>query len=123
MKKTIIIMIGFLAIMCFTSSVYAAALTQTTGGTTVTVTPGTVADYPVLTFQPSPGIILEGVTSTIAYTIVSASNKSGASGIAYCLISADGIIYQDPINLAAAATGTGLTMSAAGVKIASFSSK
>ncbi len=122
MKKTIIIMMGFLVIMCFTGSVYAATSAQTVAGGAVTVTPAVPANYPVLTFQPSPGILIDALTSNIAYGIVSASSKAGADGIAYNLISGNGVIYQDPISLAVTATSTGVTP-VAGTAVSTFSSK
>lgn len=122
MKKTITIIIGFFAIMCFTGSVYAATSAQTAAGGVVTVTPATVADFPVLTFQPSPGVLVDVVTTATAYGIVSASAKSGTDGIAYNMISGNGIIYQDPISLAVTATSTGVTP-VAGTAVSTFSSK
>ena len=122
MKKTIIIMMGFLAIMCFTSSVYAGTWAQASAGSEVTVVSGTPADYPTLTFRPSPGIIIEGVNTAIVYGIITASNKAGTAGIAYNLHSGDGVVYQDPITIVAGVNTTGLTP-VAGVAVSTFSSK
>ncbi len=123
MKKTIIIMMGFLAIMCLTSSVYAGTWAQSSAGGPVTVTAATPANYPTLTFNPSPGILIDGANTATAYGIVSASNKAGTDCIAYNLVSGNGVVYQDPLTgLTSTSTSTGVTV-VAGTAVASFSSK
>ncbi len=80
-------------VVFLSNSAYAASGT-TAGGVAVTVT-STHSTAPDLTYTPSPSTRVDYVTSTTAYTIVTASSKTDAdTGVQYCLVSANSIIFM-----------------------------
>ena len=85
MKKKIVIALGILMMVAFTSSAWALTIT---GGTTITGAPS-------LTFTPSPSSVMAASTIAAAFSITSASSKTvKANGIEYAMVSTNGSIYQ-----------------------------
>lgn len=120
MKKTIITITGLFMVILLSSSAYAATATTTAGGADVTLT-STHGTAPDLTYTPSPSTLMSVVTSTTAYTIASASSKTDlTTGIEYCLISGDSIVYMKTQATAATVTSAGST---AGTIAADFAAK
>ena len=121
MKKAIITMIGFFAILGFSNSAYAAAATWAqTGGAGTQVTIGATGSQ--LTFNPSPGVIVEGASDITVYCILTGNSKAGADAIVYNVASASGAVAQKPIDLSTATT-TGETPTTNGTLIGGFTTK
>lgn len=97
MKKTITIMIGLFAIICFSNNVYAAAATwtQSEAGADVTIGSGTNN----VTFSASPGVIVEGANDITVYCILTGNSKAAANAIAYCVASNSGKVAQRALDL------------------------
>jgi len=108
MNKTIITLIGFLAIMFFSGNVYAITIVTPSAGGTVTVADTSTSSAP-LTFTPSPGIVMGGATSATLFTIVAGNTKAGTDAIVVGVISSTPTIYQLAQDLSAVTAGTGLT--------------
>lgn len=124
MNKTIITLIGFLAIMFFSGNVYAVTIVTTSIGGPVTVA-DTSGDSAVLTYTPSPGMVMGGATTAIAFTIVAGNTKAGADAIVVQMTSSTPNISQLAQDLTLVTAGTGLTGDAgtAGVPNTSFKSR
>lgn len=102
MKKAITIIIGFFAVMCFSTSVYAAAATWTqaaAGGRLTVGSTGATGDF---TFEPSPGVIIEGLSDITVYCILTGNSKAGADAIVYNMWSAGGQVAQSAVDLSSA---------------------
>ncbi len=94
MKQIIITIMSLFIIAFFSGSAYAADTTTTVGGADVTMT-STHGTAPDLVYTPSPSTLMSVVTSTIAYTIVAASSKTDdTTGVEYCLLSGNSIVYM-----------------------------
>ncbi len=102
MKKIIITIIGFLAIMAFTGSAYAGTWAQTAAGSAVTVTAS--GTYPTLSFTPSPGTVFEGANTATVYCLLSANTKAVGDAIAYSLVSTTNAVYQATVTMTGADT-------------------
>lgn len=98
MKKTITIIIGFFAIMCLSSSVYAAAATwaQASAGANVTVGAGSTQ----LTFTASPGVLVNGASDILVYCILTGNSKAGTNAIVYNVTSGNGKVAQKAVSAA-----------------------
>lgn len=115
---------GFFAIMCFSSSAYAATITwnnyTAAGGATLTV--GTAATS--ITFSASPGVIINGSNTLINYCILTGNIKAGADAIAYNVASGSGRVAQRAVNLSTATDATALgTPNATGDLLSTFTTK
>ncbi len=111
MKKTMIMIMGFMIIMSFAGSTYAGVWSQDPvpgGGGLVTAT-AAIAGYPNLTFTPSPGVLMSGINTTTAYGIVSVNAKAAGDAVAFNVVSGDSALYQSKVTIADTATTTGIT--------------
>ena len=121
MNKAIVSIIGFFAILVFSNSVYAAAATWAqTGGAGTTVTIGATGSQ--LTFNPSPGVIVEGASDITVYCILTGNSKAGADAIVYNVSSASGAVAQKAIDLSTATT-FGETIKTDGTLVTGFTTK
>ena len=122
MKKTITIIISFFAIMCFSNSVYAAAITWNngaTGGATVTIG----ATGTQITYDASPGVIISVGNSITTYCILTGNAKAAADAIAYAVSSGSGSVGQDAIDLTTPAVATLGTPTTTGLLPSTFATK
>lgn len=108
MNKTIITLIGFLAIMFFSGNVYAGDFGSASVGAAVTIA-DTAATSDALVFTPSPGIIMGGETAANTFTIVSGNTKATSDAIVVGLTSSTPIVYQIAQDLTSITTGAALT--------------
>ena len=98
MKKTIIATLSLFAIVCVTGSAYAGTWAQGGGGNTVTVTP-TAAGFPVLSFTPSPGTVVEGANTATVFSILTANSKATGDAICYNLVSTQNQVFQAAVDM------------------------
>ena len=111
MKKTMIMIMGFMIIMSFVGSAYAGTWTQvaTAGGGGLVTAPAAIAGYPDLTFDPSPGVLMSGINTVTAYGIVAVNAKAAGDAVAYNVVSGDSALYQSKVTILDTATTTGIT--------------
>ena len=121
MKKTITIIIGLFAIMCFSSSVYATVITWNNGATGGAVTIGTTGT--TLTYTSSPGVIVSGSNNTTVYCIVTGNGKAGTSAMAYTVGSDFSTVGQDAVDLSTPAVATVGVPTSDGTMPTAFASK
>lgn len=108
MNKITIALIGILAIMFFTGNVYAGTITQAGGaGTDVTVPDGNGTSA-ALTFTPSPGILMGGVSTAVDFTVVAGNLRAEDNAVGYCMIDGVPTIYQSALTLTATSTNADL---------------
>ena len=120
MKKAIITIISFFAIMCFSNNVYAAAATwaQASAGATVTVGSTTANAF---SFAPSPGVLVSGASDLTVYCILTGNSKAAADALVYNVASGSGQVAQKSVDLTTSTTlGTPTTT---GVLVTGFVTK
>ncbi|NWH06410.1 hypothetical protein [Desulfobacter latus] len=98
MRKTIITIVAFFAILVFSNSAYAAAATWAQSGAGKQVTIGSDASTQ-LAYDPSPGVLIEGASDIAVYCILTGNSKAGADAMVYAVASATGDVGQDPVDL------------------------
>jgi len=110
MNKLTTTLMGILAIMFFTGTVYAGAFNNT-ADTNAVVTDLVIAgtNSAALTFIPSPGILIGGITTPTDFTVLAGNVKAAKNAVVVAMTSAVPTIYQIQQDLTGETSGANLT--------------
>ena len=108
MNKTIITLIGFLAIIFFSGNAYAGAFGSSDVGADVTVSDASTTSAD-LVFTPSPGIVMGGITSDTQFTVIAGNTKATENAIVVGMTSSTPTVYQVAQDLTSVTAGSALT--------------